>query len=101
MRSLREAVGKTQVDVAEAAQMDQADVSRLERRTDFDDCQMTTLRRYVEALGAKFEIVAAFGDKKIAIAGVDASKGLANLELQQTRPRGKGPAGRLRRRNSR
>ena len=35
--------------------MDQADVSRLKRRKDFDDCLVSTLRRYVAALGAELE----------------------------------------------
>jgi hypothetical protein len=52
--------------------MDQADVSRLESRADFDDCQVATLRRYVEALGGSLELVARFGDKRISIAGSEA-----------------------------
>ena len=71
VRTIREATGKTQADVARAAQMDQADVSRLERRAEFDDCQIATLRRYIEALGGKLELVAAFDDKKIILAGVE------------------------------
>jgi transcriptional regulator with XRE-family HTH domain len=68
---LREATGKTQIDVARESQMDQGDISRLETRTDFEDCQMATLRRYVEALGGSLEMVARFGDKRITIAGVE------------------------------
>ena len=45
MRTLREAAGKTQIDVATASQINQADVSRLESREDFDDYQVSTLRR--------------------------------------------------------
>lgn len=67
LRTVREAAHKTQAEVAATAEMDQADVSRLERRETFDDCQIATLRRYVEALGGKFEIVAVFGEKKIGI----------------------------------
>lgn len=70
LRTLRDAVGKTQVDIAKQSQMDQADVSRLESRSDFEDCQVATLRRYVEALGGSLELVAQFGDKRIAISGV-------------------------------
>ena len=70
MRTLREAAGKTQIDVAAAAQIDQADVSRLESREDFDDYQVSTLRRYLAALGGQLEIVGAFGNKKIVISGV-------------------------------
>lgn len=69
LRTLREAVGKTQVDVAGSSQMDQADISRLEGRRDFEDCLVATMRRYVEALGGSLEIVAQFGDKRIAIVG--------------------------------
>lgn len=69
LRTLRDAAGKTQVDVAKQSQIDQADVSRLEARADFEDCQVATLRRYVEALGGSLELVAQFGDKRIAISG--------------------------------
>ena len=72
MRTVREAAGKTQVDVAAESQMDQADVSRLEGREGFDDCQVSTLRRYVKALGGHLELVAAFGNKKIVLCGVEA-----------------------------
>jgi len=88
MRTLREAVGKTQGDVASESQIDQADVSRLEGRTDFDDCQVSTLRRYLEALGGSLELVAAFGNKKIVLTGVvteatSASGVPANRALQR------------------
>jgi hypothetical protein len=72
MRTLREAAGKTQVEVTEASKIDQADVSRLESRGDFADCQVSTLERYIAALGGRLELVAAFGDKRIVIAGVQA-----------------------------
>ena len=87
MRTLRDAAGKTQSDVATAAQMDQADVSRLESREDFGDCQVSTLQRYVTALGGQLELVAAFGDKKIILCGVErrARDTAANNQLQRTR----------------
>ena len=72
MRTLREAAGKTQVDVAEASRIDQADISRLENREDFDDCQVSTLQRYLAALGGRLELVAVFGDKKIVLTGSQA-----------------------------
>ncbi len=87
LRTLREAAGKTQVDVTGASQMDQADISRLEGRETFDDCQVSTLQRYVSALGGRLELVAAFGDKKIIVAGVHTgpSGGApANKALQRT-----------------
>lgn len=72
LRTLREAAGKTQVDVTRLAQMDQADISRLESRESFDDCQVSTLQRYLSAIGGQLELVAAFGDKRIVITGVQA-----------------------------
>ncbi|HEV3458574.1 MAG TPA: helix-turn-helix domain-containing protein [Thermoanaerobaculia bacterium] len=69
MRTLREATGKTQTEVAAASMIDQADISRLESRETFADCQVSTLHRYVAALGGQLELVAAFGDKKIVLAG--------------------------------
>ena len=75
VRALRAAAGKAQTEVAKAAHMDQADVSRLERKADFDDCEVATLRRYIESLGGILEIVAVFGDKKITVAGVVPTRG--------------------------
>ena len=72
LRTIREATGKTQADVTGASQMDQADISRLEGRASFDDCAVSTLKRYVAALGGELELVATFGDKKIILAGVRA-----------------------------
>jgi len=83
MRALREAVGRTQIGVAEAARMNQSDVSRLESRSDFDDCQVSTLRRYIEAIGGRLELVATFGDKKISLAGVEGSSGPATPERKR------------------
>jgi hypothetical protein len=86
LRALRDAVGKTQVDVAKRSQIDQADISRLEGRSEFEDCQVATLRRYVEALGGSLELVAQFGDKRIAISGIQAQPETrpANKALQRT-----------------
>ncbi|SRR5258708_3454677 len=70
MRTLREAAGKTQTEVAEASMIDQADISRLESRENLADCQVSTLQRYVAALGGQLELVAAFGNKKIVLSGV-------------------------------
>jgi transcriptional regulator with XRE-family HTH domain len=95
MRTLREAAGKTQIDVAAASQINQADVSRLESREDFDDYQVATLRRYLAALGGQLEIVGAFGNKKIVISGVrseqstavPATKALQPTSRKARRPR--------------
>jgi len=70
MRTLREAAGKTQTEVAEASKIDQADISRLEGRENLADCQVSTLQRYVAALGGQLELVAAFGNKRIILSSV-------------------------------
>jgi hypothetical protein len=87
LRTLRDAVGKTQVDIAKQSQ--KADISRLESRADFEDCQVATLRRYVEALGGSLELVARFGDKRIALSGIEAPAAArpANKPLKQTAAR--------------
>ncbi len=69
MRTLREAAGKTQSEVADASKIDQADISRLESRENLAECQVSTLQRYVAALGGHLELVAAFGNKKIVLSG--------------------------------
>jgi len=87
MRTLREAAGKTQVDVATASQINQADISRLESREGFDDYQVSTLRRYLAAIGGQLEIVGAFGNKRIVISGVHGEPSAAppaNKALQRT-----------------
>ena len=86
MRTLREAVGKTQAEVAEASKIDQADVSRLESRENLADCQVATLERYVAALGGRLELVAAFGDRKIVLVGVQAGSSEEAL-AKKVRPR--------------
>ena len=70
IRTLREALGKTQTEVAEAARIDQADISRLEARESFSDCQVSTLERYIAALGGHLDIVAVFGNKSIILVEV-------------------------------
>jgi len=84
IRTVREAAGQTQIDVAQSARMDQSDVSRLENRENFGDCQVSTLQRYVAALGGQLELVAAFGDKKIILTGTTPGAP-ANKRMEPTR----------------
>ncbi len=67
LRELRKEAGKTQAEVAEIAEMTQAELSKLERR---DDHLLSTLRRYVKALGGELEVVAVFDKKRIPLRGV-------------------------------
>jgi hypothetical protein len=67
LREMRKLVGKTQQDVAKLARMAQSELSKTERR---DDHRLSTLRRYVKALGGELEVIANFGDKRIRLRGV-------------------------------
>jgi len=57
LRAIREGMGTTQVELADVTGMNQGDISRLEKR---DDVKVSTLRRYIEALGGELELVAVF-----------------------------------------
>ena len=61
---LRQALGRTQLDVSDAAEMAQAKVSEFERR---DDHVLSVLRRYIEALGGKLEVSAVFDNKRVRL----------------------------------
>jgi transcriptional regulator with XRE-family HTH domain len=74
LRALREGVGRTQVEVRESSHIDQADISRLESRESFDEYQVSTLQRYLLALGGQLELVAVFGDKKIILTGAQPTR---------------------------
>lgn len=65
LQELRRARELSQEDLAGQLETDQGNVSRLEQQTDM---YISTLRRYVEALGGSLEIVARFpnGDVKIS-----------------------------------
>lgn len=64
LRGLRELAGKTQQDVAALVDQSQGQVSETERRKDM---RLSTLRRYVEALGGQLEIAARIGRKRIRL----------------------------------
>jgi hypothetical protein len=67
LREMRELSGMTQVEMSGVAEMAQSELSRTERR---DDHLLSTLRKYVEALGGELEVAAVFGDKRIRLRGV-------------------------------
>jgi len=60
LKDLRQAMQRTQEDMALALNIGQDSISRLEKRSDI---LISTLRRYVEAMGGKLEIVARFPDR--------------------------------------
>jgi DNA-binding XRE family transcriptional regulator len=59
LAELRRALGQTQHDVAAALNVDQSEVSRLERRRDL---HVGTLSRYAAALGGRLELRISFPD---------------------------------------
>jgi len=64
LRALRVALGKTQVEVAGHTGMGQGDVSVLERR---GDSKLSTLGRYVAALGGRLEVAVVVGDRRYLV----------------------------------
>lgn len=64
LHELRQARQMTQETIADALGTTQANVSRMERRT---DVYISTLRRYVEAMGGELEITAHFPDGDVRI----------------------------------
>lgn len=54
----------TQVELADLMQVEQASISKLERR---EDMYVSTLREYVRALGGELKLVAAFPDGEIQV----------------------------------
>ena len=69
LRALREMSGLTQVELAEELDIPQSNLSRFENATDM---RLSTLQRYVRALGGELELVATIGDKRVVIRGVNA-----------------------------
>jgi predicted transcriptional regulator len=63
----RKLSGKTQTEVAAALEKAQSEISRIEGQ---DDWLLSTLKRYVEALGGELEVVAVLGDKRLRLRGV-------------------------------
>ena len=57
LKQLREAVERTQEELAASLGVGQDTVSRIERRSDI---LLSTLRRYVQAMGGELELVARF-----------------------------------------
>ncbi|MCM2265896.1 MAG: helix-turn-helix domain-containing protein [Desulfuromonadales bacterium] len=60
LKDLRQAMQKTQVELADVLHIGQDGVSRLEKRSDM---LLSTLRSYVEAMGGQLELVARFPDR--------------------------------------
>ena len=66
LKELRESVNMTQAEVAEKMGATQAEVSRIEKRTDH---KVSTLRKYMAALGGRVEFRARFADNTYRLGG--------------------------------
>src|SRR6266508_2284317 len=64
LQELRKSRNVTQVELADLMQVEQASISKLERR---EDMYVSTLREYVRALGGELRLVAAFPDGEIQV----------------------------------
>jgi plasmid maintenance system antidote protein VapI len=69
---VRKLTGKSQRELAEALGIKQPSLSKLEGQSDI---QVSTLRRLIEALGGKLEIVARFGERTVKIVQFEGAAG--------------------------
>jgi hypothetical protein len=67
LRAVREIAGKTQTEAAKLLETTQSELSRLERR---EDHKLSTLRRFVEAMGGELEVVARIGKRTVRLHSV-------------------------------
>lgn len=67
LKELRQDLDLTQAELAYAAAMTQSELSRLESRSDH---RVSSLRRYVEALGGEIEITAIIGGRRVKLTDV-------------------------------
>ncbi|MBL0899135.1 MAG: helix-turn-helix transcriptional regulator [Reyranella sp.] len=83
LRDLRKALGRTQVEVARRLRISQVTLSDTERR---GDVMLSTLRKYVGALGGKLELVARFPDRTaIRIAPMAENRSMATARKRRKR----------------
>jgi DNA-binding XRE family transcriptional regulator len=64
LQGVRQAFKMTQKELAATLKVNQAAISKMENQTDI---LISTLRRFLEAMGAKLKIVADFPDQQIVI----------------------------------
>ena len=67
LKELRNELAVTQAELAANADMTQSELSRLESRADH---RVSSLRRYVEALGGEIEITAVIGGRRVKLTDV-------------------------------
>ncbi len=67
LRGLRELAGRPQTDVAAELGISQSAISRFEHEGDH---RVSTLRKFVQAVGAEIEIVAVLGNRRVVLRGI-------------------------------
>jgi DNA-binding XRE family transcriptional regulator len=73
LNEIRKAIGLTQVELAESLEVGQGSVSKIEHQADM---YISTLRKYVNALGGELHLTAEFPDgRSMEIGGIS---GIAN-----------------------
>ena len=60
LQDLRKTMEQTQKEIAAELDMEQGNISRLEKRSDL---MISTLRKYVEAMGGKLNLIVEFPDR--------------------------------------
>jgi predicted transcriptional regulator len=66
-KELRQDLAVTQTELAEQAEMTQSELSRLESRADH---RVSSLRRYIEALGGEIDITAVIAGRRVKLTDV-------------------------------
>ena len=79
LRALRAARGLTQSQISAQLNISQAEVSRMERRTNL---QLSTLARFIEATGGRLRITAVFDDQEVEVGVGDLLPATADLAEQ-------------------
>jgi transcriptional regulator with XRE-family HTH domain len=86
LSQLRKAIGQTQVDMARALGVGQASVSKIESSADM---YLSTLRRYIEALGGELRVQARFaGDHVVEIERLSSAVSASKKSVDGPRARG-------------
>ena len=75
LAEVRRALKLSQEEIAQALQIRQGSVAKIEKRADM---YVSTLRRFIEAMGGELEIVARFPDHTIKIRNFSDLSGKAN-----------------------
>ena len=68
LQELRQALNLTQEEVAAAMQMNQGAVSKMEHQSDI---YVSTLRKFISAMGGQLKLVASFPDREVVISQFD------------------------------